>query len=99
MTSDDVAFLKSYNQKRSKNDQCSEDEFEEIIYFFEETTSTKQPFAAVDNPPVLAYEELEAEFDETISESARRFAKDVYEHWRNQRLLKGNRPLMPSFKF
>ncbi|EUC44116.1 hypothetical protein COCMIDRAFT_99048 [Bipolaris oryzae ATCC 44560] len=99
MTSDDVAFLKSYNQKRSKNDQCSEDEFEEIIYFFEETTSTKQPFAAVDNPPVLAYEELEAEFDETISESARRFAKDVYEHWRNQRLLRGNRPLMPSLKF
>lgn len=99
MTSDDVAFLKSYNQKRSKTDQCSEDEFEQIIYFFEETTSTKQPFAAVDNPPVLAYEELETEFDEPISESARRFAKDIYEHWKNQRLLKGNRPLMPSLKF
>ncbi|RAR00163.1 histone acetyltransferase complex component [Stemphylium lycopersici] len=99
MTSDDAAFLKSYNQKRSKNNQCSEDEFEEVIYFFEETTSTKQPFAAVDNPPVLTYEELEAEFDETISESARQFARDIYEHWKNQRLLKGNRPLMPSLKF
>ncbi|KAF1946995.1 hypothetical protein EJ02DRAFT_334642 [Clathrospora elynae] len=99
MTSDDVAFLKSYNHKKGKNNQCSEDEFEEVIYFFEETTSTKQPFASVDNSPVLAYEELETGFDETISESARRFAKDIYAHWKNQRLLKGNRPLMPSLKF
>ncbi|KAE8842250.1 hypothetical protein HRS9139_01547 [Pyrenophora teres f. teres] len=80
MTSDDVAFLKTYNQKRSKNNQCSEDEFEEVVYFFEETTATKQPYAAVDKSPVLAFEELEAEFDET-------------------RLLKGNRPLLPSLKF
>jgi enhancer of polycomb-like protein len=48
---------------------------------------------------VLSYEELEAEFDETISEPARRFAKDIYSHWKNQRLLKGNRPLIPSLKF
>jgi enhancer of polycomb-like protein len=99
MTSDDVAFLKSYNQKRGKAPQCSEDEFEEVMNFFEVTTQTKQPFAAVDNPPVLTYEDLEAEFDETISESARRFAKDLYAHWKNQRLLQGNRPLLPSLKF
>ncbi|KAF1837821.1 hypothetical protein BDW02DRAFT_81347 [Decorospora gaudefroyi] len=99
MTSDDFAFLKAYNQKKGKSNQCSEDEFEEVVYFFEEITSTKQPYAAVDNPPVLAFEELEAEFDETISEPARRFAKDIYSHWKNQRLLKGNRPLMPALKF
>lgn len=99
MTSEDFAFLKAYNQKKSKGQQCSENDLEEAIYFFEETTSTKQPYAAVDNSPVLAYEELEAEFDETISESARRFAKDIYPHWKNQRLLRGNRSLMPSLKF
>jgi enhancer of polycomb-like protein len=99
MTSDDVAFLKSLNHKKGKNSHCTEDEFEEVINFFEETTATKQPFAAVDNSPVLAYEEFEADFDDTISESARRFAKDIYPHWKNQRLLKGNRPLMPSLKF
>ncbi|CAN9140797.1 unnamed protein product [Alternaria alternata] len=99
MNSDDLAFLKSYNQKKGKNNNCSEDEFEEVMNFFEETTAIKQPYAAVDNSSALAYEELEAEFDETISESARRFAKDIYPHWKNQRLLKGNRPLMPSLKF
>ncbi|PSN71164.1 hypothetical protein BS50DRAFT_275810 [Corynespora cassiicola Philippines] len=99
MTSDDVAFLKAYNQKRGKGAQCSEDEFEEVMNFFEETTQTKQPFAAVDNPPVLSYEDLAAEFDETISDSARRFAKDIYEHWKNRRLAQGNRALLPSLKF
>lgn len=99
MNSDDVAFLKELNKKKGKNPRCSEDEFEEVINFFEETTSTKQPFASVDNSPVLAYEDFESEFDETISESARRFAKDIYAHWKNQRLLKGNRPLLPSLKF
>ncbi|KAH7386709.1 enhancer of polycomb-like-domain-containing protein [Phaeosphaeria sp. MPI-PUGE-AT-0046c] len=99
MDTDDVAFLKSFNQKQGKKPHCSEDEFEEIINFFEEKTQDKQPYADVDNSPVLGYEELEAEFDETISESSRRFAKDVYAHWKNQRLLKGNRPLLPSLKF
>lgn len=99
MNSEDAAFLKAYNQKRGKNVQCSEDEFEEVMNFFEETSHTKQPYASMDNTPVLSYEELEAEFDETIGEPARRFAKDIYNHWKSQRLLKGNRPLIPSLKF
>jgi enhancer of polycomb-like protein len=99
MTSEDVAFLKSFNQKQGKKPHCSEDELEEVINFFEEKTQDKQPYADVDNSPVLAFEDLEAEYDETINESARRFAKDIYAHWKNQRLLKGNRPLMPSLKF
>lgn len=99
MTSDDVAFLKAYNQKRTKGPHCSEDDFEEVMNFFEETAQTKQPFSAVGDAPVLAYEDLESDFDETIGESARRFAKDIYPHWKNQRLLKGNRPLQPSLKF
>ncbi|KAF1361965.1 hypothetical protein EJ07DRAFT_109140 [Lizonia empirigonia] len=99
MTSDDAAFLKSYNQKKTKGPYCSEDDFEEIMNFFEETAQTKQPFSAVGDAPVLPYEDLESDFDETIGEAARRFAKDIYSHWKNQRLLKGNRPLLPSLKF
>jgi enhancer of polycomb-like protein len=99
MTGDDVAFLKAFNQKQGKKLHCSEIEFEEVVNFFEEKTQDKQPYADVDNSPVLAFEDLEAEYDETISESARRFAKDIYTHWKNQRLLKGNRPLLPALKF
>ncbi|KAF2659071.1 hypothetical protein K491DRAFT_623807 [Lophiostoma macrostomum CBS 122681] len=99
MTIEDAGWLKAYNQKKGKSVHCPEDEFEECMNFFEETSQTKQPYATVDNAPVLSYEDLEAEFDETISESARRFAKDIYSHWKNQRLLKNNRPLLPSLKF
>lgn len=99
MTSDDAAFLKAYNEKRTKGPHCSEDDFEEVMNFFEETAQTKQPFSAVGDAPVLPYEDLESDFDETIGESARRFTKDIYPHWKHQRLLKGNRPLQPSLKF
>lgn len=101
MTSEDAAWLKQYNQhhKKSKHAQCSEDELEQVINFFEETTQTKQPYAEVDNTPVLAYEELEPEFDETVSERARKFAKDIYQHWKGERMRRLNRPLMPTLKF
>jgi enhancer of polycomb-like protein len=99
MTSEDVAFLKTYNQKKGKTVQCSENEFEEVMNFFEETTETKQPYAKVDNAPLLSYNDLEAEFDETIGEPARRFAKDIYPHWKNQRLMNGNRSLIQNLKF
>lgn len=99
MTSDDVAFLNSFNQKRGKNQPCSEDAFEEVMNFFEEKTQEKQPYADVDNTPVLGFEELETEYDESISEMGRRFAKDIYPHWKDERLRKGNRPLIPSLKF
>lgn len=99
MTSEDEGFLKAMNAKRPAGLQCSEDWFEEAIDFFERSAQEKQPFAAVDNPPVLPYEEFESSFDETISEPARKFARDVYDYWKQQRLKHGNRSLMPSLKF
>ncbi|KAF1974641.1 hypothetical protein BU23DRAFT_96948 [Bimuria novae-zelandiae CBS 107.79] len=99
MTSEDAAWLKAYNQKRGKAPHCSEDEFEYVINFFEQTTQEKQPYAEVDTAPVLAYEELESAFDETIPESARRFAKDIYVHWKAERERNLNKPLMPTLKF
>lgn len=99
MTTEDAAYLKQRNQKNSKGVQCSEDDFEQVMNSFEETSHTKQPYAAVDSTPVLAYEDLESEFDDTVNESARRFAKEIYGHWKQERLRKGNRPLMSQLKF
>lgn len=99
MTGEDAAFLRAYNANKDEASQCSENDFEEVMNFFEETSHSKQPYASVDNTPVLSFEELEAEYDETIGESARRFAKDIYSHWKNQRMLKNNRPLISNLKF
>ncbi|KAI9818523.1 MAG: Enhancer of polycomb-like protein 1 [Pycnora praestabilis] len=99
MSGEDAVYLKSMNQKKSASTQCSEDQFEEVMNFFEETAQSKQPFAAVDNPPVVTYDEMESSFDETIDDHSRPFAKGIYEHWKSQRLKKGNLTLMSNLKF
>ncbi|PGH03911.1 hypothetical protein AJ80_08613 [Polytolypa hystricis UAMH7299] len=95
---DDVA-LKIMNQKRDASTQCSEDQFEEVMAFFEETAQEKQPFANIDNPPVVPYSEMEELLGESVEESARKFAKDIYEHWKSRRTRLGNRSLQPVLKF
>lgn len=99
MDLDDEIWLKKYNTKKSKLSQCSEDQFEEVMNFFEQTSSLKQPFAAVDNAPVLSYADMEAAFDETIEDTSRRFARDIYEYWKLKREKHLNKPLMPMLKF
>jgi len=100
MTDEDDACLKLVNEKRNRNasTQCSEDQFEEVMNFFEETAKTKQPFAAVDNPPVVAWDEIKNSFDESFDDDMRSFAKDIYEHWRVRRLKSGNQSLIPGLK-
>ncbi|KAM5452101.1 Enhancer of polycomb-like protein 1 [Microsporum audouinii] len=95
---DDVA-LKIMNQKRDASTQCTEDQFEEVMSFFEETAQAKQPFAAVDNPPVVSYPEMEECFDGMIHEKLRPFVREIYESWKSRRTASGNRPLQPTLKF
>lgn len=83
---------------KNASTQCSEDQFEEVMAFFEETAHAKQPFAAVDSPPVLAWEEMENAFDDALDENTRPFAKEIYQHWKSRRLKQGNKGLMPGLK-
>lgn len=101
MNSDDEAFLKSYNERnpRPTAQQCTEDQFEDCMNFFEETLAAKQPYAAVDNTPVIGYAEMEESFDDTVGEEARKHAEDIYEHWKSQRLKRGSKGLMARLKF
>lgn len=98
MDDEDDLFLKSFNREKNASTQCSEDCFEEVMNFFEDTTQAKQPFAAVDSPPVLTFGDMEASFDENISEHARMFAKEIYQHWKRRRLEIGNRALTTGLK-
>ncbi|KIX07537.1 uncharacterized protein Z518_02190 [Rhinocladiella mackenziei CBS 650.93] len=100
MDEEDEAALNELNAKLpTGQDRCTEDQFEEVMNFFEEAAQTKQPFAAVDSPPVLPLEELQEQFDDTIPAFVRTFSKYVYEHWRNRRDATGNRGLAPRLKF
>ncbi|MCJ1354351.1 MAG: Enhancer of polycomb-like protein 1 [Icmadophila ericetorum] len=98
MTSEDDPFLKSINDKRNASTQCSEDQFEEVMYLFEETANENQPYAAVDGSPILAWEDMEKVMDETFDDETRSFAQIIYEHWKSRRLKLGNQSLIPTLK-
>lgn len=98
MVEEDDVFLKALNEKRDPASRCSEDQFEEVMNFFEEIAQTKQPFAAVDNAPVLSYAEIEESFDALVEDGIKKWARAIYDHWRARRMQKGNRPLQPQLK-
>ncbi|KAL8843109.1 MAG: hypothetical protein Q9170_000239 [Blastenia crenularia] len=97
MDDEDDVFLKSINRKDSSA-TCSENQLEELMNFYEETAQAKQPYAAVDNSPVLTYEEIEDAFDESLDAPSRVFSREIYEHWKSRRLKAGNRPLAMNLK-
>lgn len=98
MTEEDDVYLKIMNQKLGASDHCTEDQFEEVMHFFEETAHTKQPYAAIDSPPVLSFADIQDSMDAAVEQSVKHFAKDIYEHWKSRRISTGNQPLMSGLK-
>lgn len=96
----DVAFLKSYNQKRPVASQLSEDDFEQIMEVFEDTAHYKTPFASVDQT-IVPYEDMVQGLQglETANISAMSHAKEAYEYWKSRRQASSNLPLHPMVKF
>jgi enhancer of polycomb-like protein len=100
MDEEDELALKLINGRLPAGQEpCSEDQFEEVMNFFEETAQTKQPFAAVDSPPVLPLEELQEQLDDTVPSFVRNLSRLLYEHWKTRRTATGNRSLAPRLKF
>ncbi|KAJ5920942.1 hypothetical protein N7466_009268 [Penicillium verhagenii] len=100
MTEEDDVFLKIFNQNRAQSSSpLTENAFEATMNFFEETVQAKQPFAAVDSPPVLTFEEMEEAMDSAVEVAVRYFAKHIYPHWKSRRTADGNNSLEPSLKF
>ncbi|OQE43031.1 hypothetical protein PENCOP_c003G03417 [Penicillium coprophilum] len=100
MTEEDDVFLKIMNEKRDPSaGRCTEDIFEEVMNFFEETAQIKQPYASIDNPPVLSFAEMQDMMDATLEDPMKIFAKEIYEHWKSRRMAVQNNPLVPQLKF
>ena len=94
----DEDYLKSLNKSKNASTRCSEDQFEEVMNCFEETAQMKQPYSAVDSPPVLPWDEVEPVLEENLEENAKRFAKEVYDYWKARRIENGNKSLIMGLK-
>lgn len=103
MDDQDVAVLSKLNEgkdvsgntRKDKLSNCSEDTFEEVMSFFEETAAQLQPFADIDKSPVPTFDEMEQNIDETPSLEAQKWLKLIYPHWM---LRKDSKPIMPTVK-
>ncbi|KAK5167546.1 Enhancer of polycomb-like protein 1 [Saxophila tyrrhenica] len=103
MNDSDAAFLGQLNDgkdvngqpRKDKLSQCSEDTFEEVLNFFEESSARLQPFANVETAQIPTLEEMDASTEESISAEAHQWLKPIYQYWVSK---KGNRPLMPAIK-
>ena len=95
---DDVSFLNSTRSIWLAANLCAEDEVEELMYFFEEASQSKQSFVTVDDPPAVTWDEMESALGDALDEHPRQFAKLVYEHWRTRRLKNSNHSLLPGLK-
>ncbi|OOF91136.1 hypothetical protein ASPCADRAFT_211418 [Aspergillus carbonarius ITEM 5010] len=98
MDEEDDVFLKIFNQKRDAGSRCTEDQFEEVMSFFELTSRKEQPYACVDNSPLMTFDEFQQAMDPAVEESVKRFAKDIYEYWKSRRTSGGTEPLLPTPK-
>jgi enhancer of polycomb-like protein len=100
LTEEDEEFLKTINTKRPATSHINERQFEEVMQFFETTAMVKQPYAAVDHPPVLELEELQTalEWDEVLQEDSKQYLGEVYPHWKEERTKFDNKSIMPSIK-
>ncbi|KAL8652255.1 MAG: hypothetical protein Q9210_002796 [Variospora velana] len=98
MDDEDDQLLKYLNKRDASTVHCSEDQFEEVMNFYEEIAQAKQPYAAVDNSPILTYEEIEDTFEERLEAPAKIFSREIYDHWRSRRLKIGNRSLSVNLK-
>lgn len=102
MTSEDDEYLKTYNTKKPKREQLSEDDFELIMEVFEYTSKEQAPFAAVDGTAV-AYEPMLVEFERLRAiinpKVIQAHGKNTYEYWKARRAEAANKPLQPQLKY
>ena len=97
MDEEDELALKLLNAKSTS--PMTEDQFEEVMTFFEETVAIEQPFASMHNTPIMSLEELLQYVTDSTSNAIRLFSKIVYEHWAARRIAKDNHALPPQLKF
>lgn len=100
MDEEDEVALKQINARLpSTIASLTEDQFEEIMAFFEDATTAAQPYASIDRPPVQSLEELEQQYDDAVPPQVRTYAKFLYEHWQSRRTGTGNLSIAPRLKF
>jgi hypothetical protein len=65
---------------------------------FEKTALQRQPYLSMDVSTIISYEEIETTFDGIISDKLRIFAKHIYQHWKDTKVAREGRAIIPVLK-
>ncbi|GAA5992916.1 hypothetical protein JCM11641_003897 [Rhodosporidiobolus odoratus] len=80
----------------------SEDNFEFVMEVFEHITDQKAPMAHVDVNLLPSLLDFDDAFDDELKPQLaklRPYAKDVYPHWRERRVARGGKPVIPALDY
>ncbi|KAH9457122.1 hypothetical protein MJO29_011115 [Puccinia striiformis f. sp. tritici] len=83
--------------------RLAEDDFEAIMDYFEKTTEETVPGLHLDTARLPSLSDLELSSESPLIpqrlSSIKIFAKFVYSHWKERRLKRGGKPIMPAVDF
>jgi enhancer of polycomb-like protein len=98
MSEADDAYLAKLNASRKPLPPITEDEFETIIDLYENAIQAAQPYLSMDVTNIIPFEELEHAFEDTLDANLRAAAKQIYPYWKEQKINRGGRTIIPCLK-
>lgn len=99
MSAEDEKFLEKMNAtKRPGGVQCKVDDFERAMDLFESIAQEKQPYLSMDVSNILPYDEIAGHFNDSLDPDLIKVAAVIYSHWKEQRISRGGRPIVPVLK-
>ncbi|RUO96359.1 enhancer of polycomb-like-domain-containing protein [Jimgerdemannia flammicorona] len=103
MDEEDEQWLIKYNvhAQRRPEEKLTEDQFEQVMWQFEKATNEKVPFlnVSIENTSIPDYNVLEPTFVGNALNALKPAAQHVYSHWRQRRLKRGGKMIIPQLRF
>lgn len=99
MSETDDQYLAKLNESRAPGlPPVTEDQFETIMDLYESAIQQTQPYLSMDVTNIIPFEELEHAFEETLDTALKLVAKHIYTYWREQKVNRSGRTIIPSLK-
>jgi len=99
MSETDDEYLANLNTSRKPGlAPITEDEFETIMDLYESAIQQTQPYLSMDVTNIIPFEELEHAFEETLDPPLKIVAKQIYSYWREQKVNRSGRTIIPCLK-
>jgi len=99
MDDDDESWLSKFCNSRRPKEGLSELSFEKVMSNFEDTTNERQPYLTTDPSVIAPFEDFESTFEYLSLKALLPYAQPIYQHWRERRLQRLGKTIVPGLKF